>query len=137
VNSPNSSVCFFQAKRLICERLATLLWFRTTQPYVVDGSTRSSKPVAYRDGNTDRGHTSQRATVSDNQTLINILDLLEMRISVEEGKDEKSDKDAKRRRDWMLAAAVIDRLCFIALIIIYITGTLVFLIMFLHYLSGL
>jgi len=56
---------------------------------------------------------------------------------VEEGKDEKSDKDAKRRRDWMLAAAVIDRLCFIALIIIYTTGTLVFLIMFLHYFSGL
>jgi len=93
--------------------------------------------VAYRDGNTDRGHTSQRATVSDNQALINILDLLETRISVEEGKDEKSDKDAKRRRDWMLAAAVIDRLCFIALIIIYTTGTLVFLIMFLHYFSGL
>jgi len=61
-----------------------------------------------------------------------MLDLMETRIAMDVEAREKSDRDDKMRRDWMLAAAVIDRLCFIALILIFAVGTLVFLALFLQ-----
>jgi len=67
---------------------------------------RKRNSITYRDGNSDRGHTDQQ-----------------------DKKQEKSDEDAERR-DRMLAVAVIDRLCFIALILMFAAGTLVFVILF-------
>jgi len=63
--------------------------------------------------------------------LTSFLDRLESRISIVDEKREASDKDARIRREWMRAAAVIDRLCFIALLIIFTGGTVVFVILFL------
>ena len=65
------------------------------------------------------------------QALTNLLDKLETRISIVDEKRERSDKDVKMRREWMLAAAVIDRLCFIVLIIVFTVGTIVFVVLFL------
>jgi len=92
-------------------------------------------PESNRYGISD-GNSPDRPTagvkVSNSQTLTSILSLLETRITIDDEKHEKSENDAKTRRDWMLAAAVIDRLCFIALIIVFISGTLVFVILFLQ-----
>ena len=63
---------------------------------------------------------------ADSQALTNIVDLLETRISIDDEDRQKSERNAKIKRGWMMAAAVIDRLCFIALIIIFTVGTLVF-----------
>jgi len=70
-------------------------------------------------------------SANKDQTLTSIRDLLETRISVDDEDRQKSKKDAKMKRDWMLAAAVIDRLCLIALIVVFIVGTLVFVVLIL------
>jgi len=125
---------FFQARRLICGRLASLLGFKaSTQPQNVDGCSDQRN---YRYGDGDRGHSDRHKTAQDSaadgQALKIMLDLMETRIAMDVEAREKSDRDDKMRRDWMLAAAVIDRLCFIALILIFAVGTLVFLALFLQ-----
>ena len=125
---------FFQARLLICDRLASLLGFKaSTQPPNVDGN---SNPRNYRYGDGDRGHSDRQKTAEDSatngQALKSILDLIESKIAVDDEARERSDRDAKMRRDWMLAAAVVDRLCFIVLLLIFAVGTLVFLALFLQ-----
>jgi len=126
---------FFQARQLICNRLASLLSFRTmTEPSDVDGRHRKCDPENHLDGDRDRVHAGQHPAesgASNNKTLTDILGLLETRVSIDDEDRQKSGKDAKIRRDWMLAAAVIDRLCFIALIIVFTVGTLVFVVLLL------
>ena len=125
--------CFFQARRLICDRLASLLSFKTiTQPLSVSGRSRQSGSENYRNGDYDRYHSDHPAAdknVSDNQALTSILDLLETRISMDDEERQRSDSSAKVKRDWMLAAAVLDRLCFIALFVLFTGGTLVFIVL--------
>jgi len=126
-------MCVFQAKRLICDRLASMLLFTArTQPSNVSGQSTKTGSENYRIGDYDRDRTNQHTTengVSDNQALTGILDLLETRISMDDKDRQRSDKDAKMRRDWMLAAAVIDRLCFIAFVVVFVGGTLVFVLL--------
>ena len=120
-------------KELICVRLASLLSFRTkTWPPDVYGRSRKSDLENHLHGDGDRVHAGQHTAesgASNNKALTGILDLLEARISIDDKDRQKSDKDAKMSREWMLAAAVIDRLCFIALIIVFTVGTLVFVVL--------
>jgi len=117
----------FQVRRLICDQLASLLLLKTV-PH--DKASRKIDPESNRHGLGDRNPADAENTAPDSQTLSSILDLLETRISVDDEKRERSDRDAKMRRDWMLAAAVIDRLCFIVLTMAFVGGTLVFVVLF-------
>jgi len=84
----------------------------------------------YHRGDSD-GDQAAENSASNNRALTSILNLLETRISIDNEDRQKSAKDAKTGRDWMLAAAVIDRLCFIVLLVMFIGGTLVFFLLFL------
>ena len=127
----------FQARRFICGGLASLLAFKTTtqSPFIhspnIDRRSGNSGSENYRDGDGDHSgqHTDEKS-VPNNPAVKSILDLLETKISIDDEDRQKSDRDAKTRRDWMLAAAVIDRLCFIALIIVFVVGTLLFVVLF-------
>jgi len=125
---------FFQARQLICGRLAPLLSFRTIkQSPHMDGRSRIDSEDN-RQSDRDREDIDQNTaedSANKDQTLTSIRDLLETRISVDDEDRQKSKKDAKMKRDWMLAAAVIDRLCLIALIVVFIVGTLVFVVLIL------
>jgi len=127
--------CFFQARQFICSRLASLLSFRKmTDRSDVDGRIKKRDPENHLDSDRDRVHALQHPVESgvlNYKALTDILGLLEKKISIDDEDRQKSDKDAKIRRDWMLAAAVIDRLCFIALIVVFTVGTLVFVMLFL------
>lgn len=113
--------------------MASLLLFTTTmQSSNCDGKSGKSDRESNRHGLANPYPTKAEDKVPNSQTLTSILGLLETRISVDDEKQEKTDKDAKMRRDWMLAAAVIDRLCFIVLIIIFVGGTLLFITLFLQ-----
>ena len=99
----------------------------------VDGRNRKYDPKNHL-GDGDQVHARQHPAeggASNIKALTDILGLLEKKISIDDEDRQKSDKDAKIRRDWMLAAAVIDRLCFIALIVVFTVGTLVFVMLFL------
>ena len=118
--------------------MASLLLFTTpTQSSNYDGKSGKSDQESNDHGLTNRFPSPTRRPeaedeVPNSQTLTSILGLLETRISVDDEKREKTDRDVKMRRDWMLAAAVIDRLCFIVLIIIFVGGTLIFITLFLE-----
>jgi len=103
----------------------------TRQPAIVD--ERSSKTDwgnCHRDDSD--GEQTAENSASNNRALTSIQDLLETRISIDNEDRQKNAKDAKTRRDWMVAAAVIDRLCFIVLLIVFIGGTILFLLLFLR-----
>jgi len=123
-------VFFVQVRRFICDRLASLLLFKTV-PQTSKDNGRSRRSNCH--GLNDRNPTNQSEAgdeVTNSQTLTSILGLLETRISIDDEKRQKADKDAKMRRDWMMTAAVIDRLCFIMLTIVFVAGTLLFIALF-------
>jgi len=103
----------------------------TTQPACIDKSSRKGDSGSCHRGGSSGNQTADNSG-SNNQALTSILDLLETRILIEDEERQKSDKAVKMKRDWMLAAAVIDRLCFILLLIVFVAGTLLLLLLFVH-----
>jgi len=65
--------------------------------------------------------------------LTSIHDLLLRRLHIEARLRRQMDIDQQMTSEWMIAAAVIDRICFIVLAVSFISGTAVFLfILFVH-----
>ena len=73
-------------------------------------------------------HTTENDTV---QKLLKIIcNLMENRVHSKEQQRYEVDKENEMKKDWILAAAVLDRICAIAFAVIFIGGTLVFLVLF-------
>ena len=62
-----------------------------------------------------------------NRILKEIRDLLKTRIQNEEQQRRSDEEELETKNDWMLAAAVLDRICAIAFAIIFIVGTIIFI----------
>ena len=56
--------------------------------------------------------------------------LMESRVNKAEEERYDDDKENEMKNDWMLAAAVLDRLCAIAITVFFVAGCLVFFILF-------
>ena len=69
-----------------------------------------------------------RATVIE--LLSGIHDLLQTRAYNKEQQRHEADKETEIKNDWMLAAAVLDRICAIIFSIALITGTVAFAVLF-------
>ena len=52
------------------------------------------------------------------------------RVHAEEERSDDADKEDGMKKDWMLAAAVLDRICAVAFTVIFTGGTITFLIVF-------
>ena len=121
---------------MICERLAAVLSMKSTPQTPANGDEKSVKSDSAAVGNCPRVNREDEdetdgGNTADKRALTSILDLLETRVTIDYEDRQKNDRTAKMRRDWMLAAAVIDRLCFIVLLLIFVAGTLLFLFLFL------
>jgi len=68
---------------------------------------------------------------STDQLLARICDMMETRLRSAAEEREKTDADEEMKNDWMLAAAVIDRLLSIIFSFLFIGGTFVFFLAFL------
>jgi len=55
--------------------------------------------------------------------LREILDVLHARVSSEQEQRCEDDKENEMKNDWMLAAAVLDRICAVTITAIFILGT--------------
>ena len=120
-------------KNLFCKKLAACLCMKPAsypswEPpllyakrnlYVATGDNRNKRSL-HRDDST------QNESVKE--LLRKILDVLETRVHHEEEQSYEDHKEDEMKKDWMLAAAVLDRICAIAFIIIFIGGTLAFII---------
>jgi len=113
-------------RNLFCKRLAACVCIK--QP-----TTQSLKPpvvrrkVSYNDlGVTAPAETSDRdATRELLLEIRNIRDLLETRVQCEDEQHYEADRENEMKNDWMLAAAVLDRICAIAVTVIFVVGTVI------------
>jgi len=76
--------------------------------------------VGQKDGSTPR---------STSNVLYNIHDLLETRLRSDSQRRHQREKDQQMMSEWMIAAAVIDRICFILFSLIFVIGTAVLFIL--------
>ena len=115
-------------KNLFCKRLAACFCIKQS-------TTQSLEPPVVRRkvGYDDLGVTAPAETSDSDATrepllqeMRNILlQTLETRVRVEEEQRYEADRENEMKNDWMLAAAVLDRICAIAVAVIFVVGTVI------------
>ena len=63
------------------------------------------------------------------RVLISIHDLLEAKLRGDAQRRHEMDRDEQLMNEWLVAAAAIDRICFIALAVLLIAGSALFLVL--------
>jgi len=129
-----------QMKNLFCKKLAACLCMKRSNPsweppliyakrsrYVGTGDNRIISSL-------HRGDSTENDSVKEVMSkmlgmLQKVLGLLETRAHTEEVQSYENRKEDEMKKDWMLAAAVVDRICAIAFIILFLAGTLAFIIL--------
>jgi len=124
-----------QMRNLLCKRLAAYLCMKQSP------SSSLEPPIIYRKAwNVDLSNgskgmqgfqydnliASSTGTMENDETkklLKRMCHLMETRVHKEEEQRYDDDRENAMKNDWMLAAAVLDRICAIAVTVIYIVGT--------------
>jgi len=132
-----------QMKNHVCNKLAACLRMKppphqlvklprhyVKTEHVVIGDNCSNIHVAHNDS-TASVPTTEINSVKE--LLKEIRDLLKTRTHNEEARSYEADKEDEMKKDWMLAAAVLDRICAIAFTIGFAIVTLIFVILFSTY----
>ena len=95
---------------------------------VVIGDRSSNNGPQHGDDATPSSPRTQNDSVK--RLLREIRDVLKTRVHNEEEQSYEDDKENEMKNDWMLAAAVLDRICAITVTIVFIGGTIIFFILF-------
>jgi len=111
-------------KNLFCKRLAACLCMKqspspTIEPPLI---SRNAWNFDVINNNADRQKLLKR-----------MCHMMEMRVRKEEQQRYEDDKENEIKNDWMLAAAVLDRICAIAVTVFFVVGTVVFFVLFAHH----
>ena len=130
-----------QMKNLLCKRLATCLRLKQTRSALMILHLTKRLNVNVANHNCDANHDATSSTeAAQNETLSKLLktvsdqlekirDLLETRANDEEEHRYEADKENEMKNDWMLAAAVLDRICAIAFVVVFVGVTVTFFVM--------
>ena len=126
-------------KNLFCKRLAS--WVYMKRP--LSSSTERSASYRKRESVSIIGNGSYNRNIdqiptyaeitgntSTDKLLTEIRDLLKTRVRGEEEQRYEADKEDEMKNDWMLAVAVLDRICAIAVTVFYVVGTVVLFVLF-------
>ena len=126
-------------KNLFCRKLAACMFMK--QP----SSSAMEPPIIYikKVGSVDitggmkeqydnlTGSTTNSMENEETKTLLRrMCHLLDIRAHKEEEHRYEADKEDEMKNDWMLAAAVLDRICAIAVTVFYVVGTVVLFVIF-------
>ena len=120
-------------KNLFCKRLAS--WLNMKRPL----SSSTERPASYRkrgsvsiisNGDQIPSYPETTESTSTDKLLTEIRDLLKTRVRGEEEQRYEADKEDEMKNDWMLAAAVLDRICAIAVTVFYVVGTVTLFVLF-------
>ena len=126
-------------KNLFCKRLASWVYMKRplSSSTVRSASYRKRESVSIigngsYNRNIDQIPTYAEITgnTSTDKLLTEIRDLLKTRVHGEEEQRYEADKEDEMKNDWMLAAAVLDRICAIAVTVCYVVGTVVLFVLF-------
>ena len=126
-----------QMNDLFCERLAACLRMRQPTPPLMKRPPTEILSVDVANQNNDRADnflTMSYTETADNEStkklLEEIRDLLKTRVHSEEEQRYEAAKENEMKNDWMLAAAVLDRICAISVTVLFFAGTVVMCIAF-------
>ena len=138
-----------QMRRVVCERLASLTRIRTldtTDKVDIKVDSRDidmSNDVKHVDltssstslsSSTAAVPASAGPSISSVERLLgSISDLLETRLRTDSQRRHQREKDQQMMSEWMIAAAVIDRICFIVFSITLVVASLVFTLLLLFH----
>jgi len=123
-------------KHVFCKTLASCLRMKRSPPSSVEQPQicrRSSIEIEERHSNSP--HYNDMSTLDAPPTksetaekiLQEMLDLQKARIHYKEQHRNEAVKENEIKNDWMLAAAVVDRICAIVFGIVFIGGTVIFI----------
>jgi len=71
-------------------------------------------------------NVSTKENEAADKAMQEILDILKTRVQKEDEQCHEADKEDEIKNDWMLAAAVLDRICAIAFAVIFVAGNAIF-----------
>jgi len=133
-------------KRIVCDRLASLVCMKTTRD--ADNQEGQDNELELDNGhllNKYCVHPSQASSSSSaaaaatspehrvnrvERLLASINELLEAKIRNDVQLRLRADRNQQIMNEWMIAAAVIDRLCFIVFSVSLIVGSFIFYLFF-------
>jgi len=121
-----------QVKNLLCKKLAACLCMKPPSSPTVEPPLiyKKNRGVAIGDHIDSTPPSPTTDTELLKKLLNDIHDLLKAQVHNEEVHSYEADKKDDLKHDWMLAAAVVDRICAIAFTLVFIGGTLFFFIVF-------
>jgi len=122
-------------KTLLCKKLAACLCMKpkstpSTEPRLISMSRLNAATVDRLNNTYERIDKSSQETAGNdpgNNVLKEIRDLLKTRIQIDEQQRDADEQEENTKNDWMLAAAVLDRICAFSFAIIFVVGTIVFI----------
>ena len=142
-DSPYQHVLFVwqQMRYLFCKRLAACLCMRkrsssSVEPPLVYKKvwnvdvSNSSKDLGLKSDDLTASSTKSAEHEETKTLLKRMCHLLEVRVYKEEEQSYEDNKENEMKKDWMLAAAVLDRICAVAITVIYVVGTVYFFVAF-------
>jgi len=102
------------------------------EPPLIRRDKRSAVAGDNRGSGSVHGNTSTAPAENESvhALLKEIRDLLKTRVHSEEEQRYEDDKENEMKNDWMLAAAVLDRICAIAVTVFFVAGSLVVFVLF-------
>ena len=115
--------CATKMRYILCQQLAVLL-------RLVEKPSLPYKDIPRKDPESILDEDTEPELAMSDPVLINIRDLLEKRDRHEEEDRARAKNDAKIKREWMLAAVVVNRLCAIFFTASLVIVTLAFVCVF-------
>ena len=118
-----------QVRRIVCERLASILGVvKRPSPSYSEKPTKTEPAQILDEG--FAALVEHQPPKTDQQVLVDIRNLLRQRASFDEEERNRVRAEARIRQEWMLAARVVNRACFVFFASTLVGVTVVFFFVF-------
>jgi len=119
-------------KNLLCKTLPPYLYMKqAVSPPPESTIVLENRPSVGKSGSPDDNDATESGHTAENELVQKVLKAICDHIDSHVHKEEEHDEDEENeKKDWMLAAAVLDRIFAIAFAVIFCGGTFIFFIMF-------
>jgi len=132
-----------QMKDLLCKRLAARLRMKQPlspspeSPLVLKNGLSVATGDCCSSGSPDDNDATASSHTTENELVQKVLkaicDHIGTHVHKEEEQRYEADVENEKKKDWMMAAAVLDRIFAIAFVIIFCGGTFIFFMLFYLY----
>jgi len=117
-------------KDLFCKRLAVWVCMKRAPDAASPERLCDYKRVCCNDDDVTASSPDTREPDATRQLLTRICHLLEVRVRTIEERRREDDEENEMKHDWMLAAAVLDRICGVVITVVFVLGTVMLFVAF-------